>query len=1001
MARPFFSKRERAAVIRVVRIVVAFGMAGLAALSFLALASYHPEDPGYYVSTNLKAQNWLGGAGAFLADVLRKTFGIASFFVPVFIAVWAARLLLVWSPGRIFQRWIVALPALLALSAFASSHAAEAVSGGGLGGIVGDYLFSVLGKGAPIDSDRVRLIVGAVLSLALSVSFALWSIGARHRDAAAIVGKAWDHLALAAVWAFDRSDRAATRFRERQGPGIGTRIAAAVGLGGVFGGGRLATAGGDADWETGTVRETAPEPKGADEAGHRWVGRLTERFRSRAAAPEPQMSGLSVPRAPRESFDDNRFDVEAPGPREPSIGPESLKGSPASRDAGSSFSALDDEALQSKPTARKPFGDLFDDPFEEAFERHEPGFATDGEHQEGSVDADDWLKESNGAPESAESLFVAEEPAEDLVDSADAKLVQIDDGAESDASVQQAPEPDLSAAPDLDGPAEEPVLLKDFAPADGTVAAPTAAASPLVAPVSRNVPTAPQRAAQNPAPARLPSVSLLSDPEPEAPLAMSEQSLAERADQLQAVLNEYGVRGDIIDVHPGPVVSQFELEPAPGLKAARVVGLADDIARSMFATSARVARIPGRNTIGIELPNESREIVTLRGLLEDPSYRDAGHALPLALGRDIAGAPFTADLAGMPHLLIGGATGSGKSVAINTMLLSLLYSRTPEETRLILIDPKMLELSVYNAVPHLLAPVVTDPKKAVSALKWVVREMEERYQKMARLNVRSLDSYNQKAREAQALGEPIERQVQTGFDDVTGEPIYERQEIAAEPMPYIVVVIDEMADLMMVAGKEIEHCVQRLAQMARASGIHLIMATQRPSVDVITGVIKANFPIRISFQVTSKFDSRTILGESGSEQLLGKGDMLFTAGGGRLQRLHGPFVSDEEVESVVAELQRSCGGPREHVDFDAPEPDLLDRAGAGDVDLDDGSDEALYIKAVDIVARERRASTSFIQRRLQIGYNRAARLIELMEEAGIVSPANRVGKREVLVGEPS
>jgi S-DNA-T family DNA segregation ATPase FtsK/SpoIIIE len=420
----------------------------------------------------------------------------------------------------------------------------------------------------------------------------------------------------------------------------------------------------------------------------------------------------------------------------------------------------------------------------------------------------------------------------------------------------------------------------------------------------------------------------------------------------------------------------------------------------MCAIACRVSTVPGRNVIGIELPNAYREKVVLREMLGSPAYDNASYRLALALGKDISGDPVVANLARMPHLLIAGTTGSGKSVAINTMILSLLYRLAPEECRLIMIDPKMLELSVYDGIPHLLSPVVTDPKKAVVALKWVVAEMEDRYRKMSKLGVRNIDGYNARVREALARNEPFVRTVQTGFDDETGEPVFESEEFNPEPLPFIVVIVDEMADLMMVAGKEIEACVQRLAQMARASGIHIIMATQRPSVDVITGTIKANFPTRISFQVTSKIDSRTILGEQGAEQLLGQGDMLYMSGGGRITRVHGPFVSDEEVEEVVRHLKAL--GPPSYVE--AVTEGGGDEEGGTSVDEILGlsgemSEEQLYDRAVAIVARDRKCSTSYIQRKLQIGYNRAARLVDEMENQGVVGPANHVGKREVLVGE--
>ncbi|MFS4436806.1 DNA translocase FtsK [Paracoccaceae bacterium GXU_MW_L88] len=517
-------------------------------------------------------------------------------------------------------------------------------------------------------------------------------------------------------------------------------------------------------------------------------------------------------------------------------------------------------------------------------------------------------------------------------------------------------------------------------------------------------PSAPARPAA-PKPVRdgafeLPDQELLRDPATVQRTHRSDDELESQARALEGVLDDYGVKGDIGSAHPGPVVTLYELEPAPGLKASRVIGLSDDIARSMSAVTARVSTVPGRNVIGIELPNDDREMVLLREIFNSREFEDPRAALPLALGKDIGGAPIVANLAKMPHLLIAGTTGSGKSVAINTMILSLLYRLSPEECRLIMIDPKMLELSVYDGIPHLLSPVVTDPKKAVVALKWTVAEMEERYRKMSRMGVRNIDGYNARVKEALAKGENFTRTIQTGFDDDTGEPVFETEETTPEAMPYIVVIVDEMADLMMVAGKEIEACIQRLAQMARASGIHLIMATQRPSVDVITGTIKANFPTRISFQVTSKIDSRTILGEMGAEQLLGQGDMLYMASGGRVTRVHGPFVSDAEVEKVVNDLKAKGAPEYEAGVLDGPDDDA-----ASDIDLvlglggnTDGED-AQYDQAVQIVLQDRKCSTSYIQRKLGIGYNKAARLVEQMEENGVVSAANHVGKREILVPE--
>ena len=471
----------------------------------------------------------------------------------------------------------------------------------------------------------------------------------------------------------------------------------------------------------------------------------------------------------------------------------------------------------------------------------------------------------------------------------------------------------------------------------------------------------------------------------------SESSLEQNARLLEGVLEDFGVKGKIVKVRPGPVVTLYEFEPAAGIKTSRVINLADDIARAMSAVSVRIAVVPGHNVIGIEMPNRDRELVTLRELLSADSYERTAAKLALVLGKDIGGAPVIVDLARMPHLLIAGTTGSGKSVAINTMILSLLYRLTPETCKFIMIDPKMLELSVYDGIPHLLSPVVTEPRKAIVALKWVVREMEDRYRAMSKLGVRNIEGYNQRTAAAAEKGERLTRQIQTGFDPESGEPIYEEEEIPLEPLPYIVVIVDEMADLMLVAGKDVEVAIQRLAQMARAAGIHLLMATQRPSVDVITGTIKANFPTRISFHVTSKIDSRTILGEQGAEQLLGQGDMLYMAQGGRITRVHGPFVGDSEVESVVRFLKKQ-GRPTYIDDITREEENQPGLPGGEE---NEGGD-ALYDQAVAIVCRERKASTSFVQRHLQIGYNRAARIIERMEREGVVSAANHVGKREVL-----
>ena len=601
--------------------------------------------------------------------------------------------------------------------------------------------------------------------------------------------------------------------------------------------------------------------------------------------------------------------------------------------------------------------------------------------------------------------------------------------AEPQPAPVAAPEPRMRAAEARD--TETPAMPREqrVAPAPSPAPAPAPAPSPARAPaaaaaaasdqptrvVQKSEPTPMQPAAQahgagaqtvgleDPASDyEFPPLSLLTNPEAIERHHLSDEALEENARMLETVLEDYGVKGEIVSVRPGPVVTMYELEPAPGLKASRVIGLSDDIARSMSALSARVSTVPGRSVIGIELPNDNREMVSFREILSSRDYGDGNQKLPLALGKDIGGDAMVANLAKMPHLLIAGTTGSGKSVAINTMILSLLYKLSPDDLRLVMIDPKMLELSVYDGIPHLLSPVVTDPKKAVVALKWVVGEMEDRYRKMSKMGVRNIDGYNGRVAEALKKGEMFSRTVQTGFDDDTGEPVFETEEIEPKKMPYIVVIVDEMADLMMVAGKEIEACIQRLAQMARASGIHLIMATQRPSVDVITGTIKANFPTRISFQVTSKIDSRTILGEMGAEQLLGMGDMLYMAGGAKITRCHGPFVSDEEVEEVVNHLK--AFGPPEYVSGvqqgpDDEKADNIDAVLGLNTGGNTGGEDALYDQAVAIVIKDRKCSTSYIQRKLGIGYNKAARLVEQMEDEGVVSSANHVGKREILVPE--
>ncbi len=587
------------------------------------------------------------------------------------------------------------------------------------------------------------------------------------------------------------------------------------------------------------------------------------------------------------------------------------------------------------------------------------------------------------------------------------RMAQRGSGRAADPSAILSPAPAPASVGPWSGlrdPDDISTIAAALAPrAQGAAPSPGVGPAPIAGPTAGR-PIAMRAMADMPARTRgewiMPSITMLTEPKKSVGAKVSQDALEQNARLLEGVLDDFGVKGEIVNVRPGPVVALYELEPAPGIKSSRVIGLADDIARSMSAVSARVAVVQGRNAIGIELPNQRRETVYLRELLASEDFSKSNHRLPIALGKTIGGEPVIVDLTRMPHLLVAGTTGSGKSVAINTMILSLLYRMKPERCRLIMVDPKMLELSAYDGIPHLLTPVVTDSKKAVIALKWAVREMEERYKKMSKVGVRNIDGFNVRVAEAVAKGEPLTRTVQTGFDRETGEAIYESEEIPLDELPYIVVVVDEMADLMMVAGKDIEGAIQRLAQMARAAGIHLIMATQRPSVDVITGTIKANFPTRISFQVTSKIDSRTILGEQGAEQLLGQGDMLYMAGGGRIARVHGPFVSDNEVEKVVAHLKKQ--GAPEYLyaiteDNDASEDDELPLPSPGSMDAEESAD--YYDRAVNIVLRDRKVSTSYIQRRLSVGYNKAASLVERMEKEGVVSAPNHSGKREILIGD--
>ena len=943
MRRPLFSRTERAWLLGGLRAVSAAAFTVLGAALIVAMLSYEPSDPGYFSATWRKPQNLLGAHGALVADLLHRSVGLAGYALGALALVWALRILLRAWPDKILRRLLSTPLALLCFAALLSGEPDMAQSGGGLGGLLGDTIFSMMNSGLPLESPKIRYIATVVILALLTPPLALAALGGNSFGALSWLQGGFVELGrVAASAAGAARDLWLRSGGGRFGAGLLASLAALFegwslsrpAMAGAAGGSGFGSESNDPGF---SFRRNWPGDGPTAGGG------------SGGAAPRRRRSVPKAPPAAEPGFTTARRHREEPGF---SAGP--------SEDLAQAPTNASDATITPPPSDGAPLSDAVQPP-SWAIEAAASGDALSARVREAeAAQAQTALSGTDAAP---------------FGDDQDRVPFPGDVDAATSTSIETGSTPELQSEP---------------APDAASLAAATPELEPRSAPEPEPEPAQDQNSPEGP------SLDLLANPEEEGRPVIDERDLAERADKLQSVLQDYGVRGDIIHVSPGPVVSLFELEPAPGLKAARVVGLADDIARSMSAAACRVSPVPGKNLIGIELPNENRETVLLSELLASDAYQEGDWTLPLALGKDIAGEPVIADLARMPHLLIAGTTGSGKSVAINTMLLSLLYRLDPSEARLILIDPKMLELSVYNGAPHLLAPVVTDPKQAVAALRWVVREMENRYQRMAKLNVRSLESYNAKI--AEADGDALTREVQVGFCDETSQPIFETQATPAEPMARIVVVIDEMADLMLVAGKEIERLVQRLAQMARAAGIHLVMATQRPSVDVITGVIKANFPIRVSFQVTSKIDSRTILNEPGAEQLLGKGDMLFTTGSGKLQRLHGPFVSDAEVEAVAMRL-RAMGPVDEPVDFDArPETSADTDENAG---VADDSDDALYEKAVAIVQAEQKASTSFLQRRLQIGYNRAARLVDRLEEKGVISPANHSGKRDVLIGPAS
>jgi S-DNA-T family DNA segregation ATPase FtsK/SpoIIIE len=964
-----------------------FGLAliGLGLALTVMFWTYSPQDPGWMVASDKPISNALGAFGAAVASTLIIIVGKGVWTVPMILIAWGARFVSHRGAERVLSRMVFAVIAV----AVASVYAATLVPGAdwthafGLGGLFGDtVLGAALGMipaGAGFGLKLLSLATGAVLVVltAFVMGFNISELRAMARFLVTSLVLTYSGLLGAAGKGAQGTARAAAALQDRR------RMSA-----------------------------TAPTP--AMPAAARGMVRHSDTVQPEAAPPAfGKPAGLRAdPRYPEPLAEAPQY---AP-PREkvgllarmPSllrrvVEPEPELIEPVLAEDLDLDDMPDNDRIKARISSvirartRAPEDTL--SPIAAAIQRREPSL----NRPRGPEPLIANIRPMTAPGLRSEPPVLGGAPAVPPPQVAAANAFAKDDfithsQPEMDDDL---PEDDLDWQGDVD-------VAEDVAPQRVTPM--TLDRRPVVQHVAKK-PVAPSARAMAEAQPRLrfddaasayelPPLSLLTNPSTIQRMALSDESLEENARMLETVLDDYGVKGEIVSVRPGPVVTMYELEPAPGLKASRVIGLADDIARSMSALSARVSTVPGRTVIGIELPNVTREKVVLREILAARDFGDSNLRLPLALGKDIGGDPIVANLAKMPHLLIAGTTGSGKSVAINTMILSLLYKLSPEECRLIMIDPKMLELSVYDGIPHLLSPVVTDPKKAVVALKWVVGEMEERYRKMSKMGVRNIEGYNGRVKEALAKGEMFKRTIQTGFDEETGDPVFETEEFAPVSLPYIVVIVDEMADLMMVAGKEIEACIQRLAQMARASGIHLIMATQRPSVDVITGTIKANFPTRISFQVTSKIDSRTILGEQGAEQLLGMGDMLYMAGGGRISRIHGPFVSDEEVEEVVNHLKSF--GPPSYMSgvVEGPEDDKAD-----DIDMvlglggGDSSDDALYDQAVAIVAKDRKCSTSYIQRKLGIGYNKAARLVEQMEEEGVVTPANHVGKREILVPE--
>ena len=966
---PLLDSSTQAALERRSKELLGFGLIAIGLLFGAMIWSYTPNDPSWISATDAPVQNWLGQTGASTAATLMMVIGKGAWMIPVSFIGWGLRFALHYGHDRAMGRAFFVPFAVVVASLYAATLAPNAAwpPNFGAGGLLGDTVLGALLIVLPIGTTLAVKLMSLMLALAM-LALGAFSLGFVREE----IKAGGRFLFVGVVLAYAMVLRLLGR-----GAAVSAKMA---------GGARETIA---ARREEARVKRDAMAEIAAvgGEAGYAMPP--MERARPTAVV-RPQLQGETRMMPPVTAAPVDEVPME-----ETLVAPQRQAPQPQT---GFLAGLLKRNAPQVAEEVPATLEDRISARIAAAVSTHkDPAPKTDlGARIEPS------LTQGRG-------------PQPMILNTSPVVPVAIEESPMMEAAMESAAFDD-AVLDDLE-PSVGRTLQRGFNAAEEAVEAPNERVA-IPTPEPKKVVQHPLKRATMPSkqalresqPAlpledkyadyEIPPLALLRSPETVERHHLPDEALEENARMLESVLDDYGVKGEIVSVRPGPVVTMYELEPAAGLKASRVIGLADDIARSMSALSARVSTVPGRSVIGIELPNEKREMVVLREMLSARDFGDSNMKLPLALGKDIGGEPIIANLAKMPHLLIAGTTGSGKSVAINTMISSLLYKLSPEDCRMIMIDPKMLELSVYDGIPHLLSPVVTDPKKAVVALKWVVGEMEERYRKMSKMGVRNIDGYNGRVRETLAKNEMFSRTVQTGFDDETGDPIFETEEFQPEVLPYIVVIVDEMADLMMVAGKEIEACIQRLAQMARASGIHLIMATQRPSVDVITGTIKANFPTRISFQVTSKIDSRTILGEMGAEQLLGMGDMLYMAGGGKISRIHGPFCSDEEVEEIVNHLK--AFGPPEYMSGVVEGP-ADDTESAIDLvlGLGDGSDSenALYDTAVAIVIKDRKCSTSYIQRKLAIGYNKAARLVEQMEDEGVVSSANHVGKREILVPE--